>query len=91
MFGLRLITRREILLWQATLQDHKEEIIRLRLERDRERERAEGAINALLAKSAGLVVAPKKVFEDELDRSMDVFNDENQDKEQAKLMEQIQS
>ena len=91
MLGLRFTTRRELLLWQATIADLKQDVLRMRSERDHERERAEGAINALLARSAGVAVLPReKDIEDHIDRTMDIFNEADQDKEQAKLMEEMQ-
>ena len=57
MFNLRLTTKREILLWAATIEDLQKERARLVAEAKHERERAEAILNILLAKTTGMAVA----------------------------------
>lgn len=93
MFGLKLVTQREILLWQATTLDYKAECERLRLEIDRERRRADGAINALLTRRAGVALVPqntKPEDPEEIERRMnDLFGDATED-DGASVIAQVQ-
>ncbi len=93
MIGLRITTKRELDLWKATILDLRQECQRMRQERDHERERAEGAINALLARAARVALPMRggMDIENQIDRQTDIFNEENQDREQAKLLEEMQS
>lgn len=54
----RLISKRELLLYHAQIQDLRKEIQDLRELVKHERARAEGAINALLIRKIGLAVTP---------------------------------
>lgn len=101
MLGLRLTTKRELDLWKAVLLDLRERLKAAEAATDRERVRAEGAINALLAREARvtLPVGPQKPhadMEELLERAADIFGDVTEDEAQKKeaerkLMEDLQS
>jgi hypothetical protein len=78
MFQLRLTTKRELMLWAAQLAERDERIRLLEMELrelresvdkkvERERRRAEGAINILLAKTQGAVIKDERPSAEELD------------------------
>ncbi len=54
----KIITKRELLLYSAQIQDLRKEILDLKEQLKHERKRAEGAINALLVKKVGLAITP---------------------------------
>ncbi len=96
IFPWRIIAKREMLLWLATIEDLKAEIREWKAAADRERRRAEAAINALLARQAGLVLTPpdpkaEKEAMDYADAVMDIFGEQANETEVEKLIEQIQS
>lgn len=80
MFGLRFTTKRELALFAATIDDLRRQISKLEDQKEKavvkaeasadyERRRAEAAINALLAKSAKIVITPesKPISEDDME------------------------
>jgi hypothetical protein len=91
MFGLRLISKTEKLLWISTIEDLKEERLRLVAEAKHERERAEAILNILLAKTTGMAVA-KADAEDTANRQqqdiLDLFGSDEVN--EADVLEKIQ-
>lgn len=80
MFGIKLITKRELALINATMTDQRAEIARLREQVNHERLRAEGAINALLIKQERIAITPNDgpSFQQEEEikaKEMDIFAD----------------
>ena len=69
-----------MLLWKATADDLKTEVLRLREERDHERRRAEALENMLLAKTQGMVLRPDELksaekIEEQAQKNMDMFDE----------------
>ena len=112
IFNLRLTTKRELLLWQATMESQAKEIERLKMQNaemhlmyrgmvEHEQKRAEGAINLLLAKTTGAVIAqPVKGIDDmtKLDGlMMDIFGKDEiagnlrEQERQEKIIAEMQS
>jgi hypothetical protein len=95
MFNLRLTTKREILLFTATIEDLQKERARLVAEAKHERERAEAILNILLAKTTGIVVekpGAEEMANRQQEAMLDLFGaDETSHDEQAELLEKIQS
>jgi len=102
MFGLTVVTKTEKLLWRAQVESLQDEIKRLHEEISRERNRAEAAVNALLAKAAHVVLSPNPTevesdrevtrFEEVLDRTYGLFeDDEAKLKQEADILERLQS
>jgi hypothetical protein len=95
VFGLSLITKTEKIQWKAIIQDLREEVARLRKERDEEKARANAAVNLALALKTGAVLTPEAESEREMQqtlaKSLDLFeSDEDAQKEQEKLLRDIQ-
>ncbi len=97
MLGWKLVPKRELLLWTAQIQDLKNDIKRLREERDRERQRAEAAINMVLMKTQQVAITPETKPPDQAEISrlaFDIFNDSGQAdklKEEQAILDRIQS
>lgn len=102
MFGLKIVTKNELLLWQHQVETLQDEVKRLHLEVERERKRAEAAINALLVKSAKVALTPEPTGQDRdkelgdweryLDETFNIFaEDPTQAEIEKELLERIQS
>lgn len=95
MFNLRIVTKAELKLYQATILDLRERMKRLESERDHERKRAEASINLLLAKTQNAVITAGNVDPDEVDKlidsQMDIWGDAKEEERQRKALEDIQS
>lgn len=95
IFGLRLVTKREIALWMALAEEQKQAIAKLEKAVEKERARADAAINLLLARTQGAVIRPEPT-EMDIERmeshTYDLFDDSvsAQVKKEAKLLEEIQ-
>ena len=94
MFGLRITTKRELALLSGTIMDLRKEVERVREERDHERARAEGAINALMIKCTKMAITPDPLTLEEqeklLEKQWNIFAD-GQAEEDAKKLEELQS
>jgi|WetSurSiteA1Bulk_404760.scaffolds.fasta_scaffold28464_2 hypothetical protein len=94
MFGLRLITKRELALLNATIGGMRDEIANLRLLIEHERKRAEAAINLLLMRTQKAVidVEPTPLTLEQSDKlkeaALDIFGDSYTEKE---ILEKIQT
>lgn len=81
MFGIRLTTKRELALFNAQLQDLRSEREELRAQVERERKRADAAINALLIRTQKLALTPEPpaLTEEQEDarntRMLDIFGE----------------
>lgn len=102
MFGFKIVTKNEMLLWQHQVETLQDEVKRLHEEVSRERLRAEAAINALLAKAAKIALDPVPTpaerdkelgdFERYLDDTFNLFAEDPTREEQEKaMMDAIQS
>jgi hypothetical protein len=95
-FGFSLISKEQKLLWLSVIQDYKDEVKRLRQELEKERERTNAAVNALLAKSSGLMLTPetRPPDEDQIRKlAFDVFGESDQEeklREEAEKLDRIQ-
>jgi hypothetical protein len=93
MFGLKLITKRELALYVSTISDLRREAENLKKMIEHERMRAEGAINALLIKSVKMAIVPDdqrmtEMDEDKLkERQFDIFGDETGNDDEKRLEE----
>lgn len=95
MFGLRLISKRELALYSAQIQDMKTQIENLTKQIQHERKRAEAAINALLIRTAKIAITPLEGMSLEKEMEMkekayDIFGEGNQESE-AEALERLQS
>lgn len=77
---LRLVSKREMLLWAGTVQDLRNQIKALEEQVKHERARAEGAINALLIKTNRIAITPQenmtiKQEEDFKDKQYNIFGE----------------
>ncbi|MDD5037008.1 MAG: hypothetical protein PHE55_19960 [Methylococcaceae bacterium] len=94
MFGLRLTTRRELMLFAAEIEDLRLERERLRGQVDAERKRADAAINALLIRTQKLALTPEAptLTEEQEEarntRVLDIFGETMQEDE---VLERIQN
>jgi len=92
---LRIVSRRELLLYAAQISDFKQEIKRLQGIIEHERRRAEAAINLLLMRTVKAAITPTEPLtldqEDAIkERAMDIFGDGksyNEDEALEKLQE----
>lgn len=98
MFGLRIITKREIALYTATILDLRNEIERMRVAVLHEQKRAEAAINLLLAKTQKAVLTPEnsEITLESQDRMKEIaYNIFGEDvipeDDEEKLLEKLQS
>lgn len=102
MFGLKVVTKNELLLWQHQVETLQDEVKRLHQEVERERKRAEAAINALLVRSAKVALAPEPTpaerdrelgdWERNLDSMFNIFaEDPTKEEMEKELLERIQS
>jgi hypothetical protein len=95
MLGLKLISKRELALYAAQIQELREQNARLALQIEHERKRAEGAINLLLMRTVKAAITPNEGItmqqEEELKaKQYDIFGDNNPINEDEAL-EKIQS
>lgn len=94
MFGLKITTRRELMLFAAEIEDLRLERERLRGQVEAERKRADAAINALLIRTQKLALTPEApaLTEDQEEarntRILDIFGETMQEDE---LIERIQN
>jgi hypothetical protein len=93
MFGLRLITKRELSLLNWQISELREEKKQLYKQVDYERRRAEAAINALLIKTNKIALTPDPLTDlpDEEQEAiqanmLDIFGDN----EEAEIIERLQ-
>ncbi len=97
MFGFKIVTKREIALWISQIEDYKNRLLAMQKERDHERLRAEGAVNALLAKTQGLVLTPDdKSHTDDVEEARNMMftifgEDEEEASRQKDILEKLQS
>ena len=95
MFGLRITTRREILLWTSTIEDLQKERARLVAEAKHERDRAEAILNILLAKTTGMVVekpGAEEMANRQQEAMLDLFGgDETSTPDENEILEKLQS
>ena len=94
MFGFKLVSKRELSLYAAQIQEFKQEVDRMRLQVEHERKRAEGAINLLLMRTQKAVLTPEPpaLTDDEEDKikakMLNIFGD---DYEENKFIEDVQN
>jgi hypothetical protein len=94
MFGLRMITKREIALYVSTIADLREEVQKWQEHYGHERKRAEGAINALLIRSARIAITPDTITDEDQEKlrekQFDIFGD-GQNLNEEETLEKLQS
>jgi cell division septum initiation protein DivIVA len=56
MFGFKIITKTEQLIWQRQINDLREEIAELKKQAAYERHRADKAVNLVLARKTGMAI-----------------------------------
>lgn len=56
MFQIRFTTKRELALWMAMIEDLKARVSKLETQIVQERDRADAAVNLLLAKTQGMII-----------------------------------
>jgi hypothetical protein len=91
----RLISKRELMLYAAQISDMKAEIVRLHAELDRERKRADAAVNALLIKTNKIAITPQEGItlqqEDDLkDKMFSIFGDDQAPLTEEEALEELQ-
>ena len=93
MFGLKITTQRELLLFRATIDDLRAEREKLREQIVHEQKRAEGAINMLLIKTQKMALTPEPpaLTEDQEDamkaRMINIFGN---DEDETDVIERVQ-
>jgi hypothetical protein len=79
VFQLRFTTKREIGLWISVIEDLKSEVARLHNEVEREKARAQAAINLLLAKTQGATIErsydPSVIEPNSISQITDLFDE----------------
>jgi len=92
----RIITKRELALLHATIEDLRNEKIALQALVEHERKRSEGAINLLLLRTQKAVLTPEPVplteeQEDKMkERMLNIFGDEEESMTEEKALEELQ-
>jgi hypothetical protein len=94
VFGLKVISKRELSLYAAQIAEMKEQNDKLSQQVQHERKRAEAAINALLIRTARLAITPMEGMslakEMEMKESAyDIFGDGNH-LDEEKALEELQ-
>ena len=96
MFGFRIVTKRELIAYNTFIQDLRDERIELKAIAEKERNRADAAINMLLAKTQNAILTPtdprlQKDLEDTINKNMQNMNIFDDEDEQEKTIERIQA
>ncbi len=98
MFGLRLVTKREMALLAGTIEDLRKEKQALQELVEHERKRSEGAINLLLIKTQGAALTPSPGPQQEAEeervknKMFNIFGDEYEtEPTQDRLLEDLQN
>jgi hypothetical protein len=96
MFGLRLTTQRELAGLYAVTDDLRNERDKLQMLVEKERNRADSAVNLLLAKTNGAILTPtnpilEKDKMEYFNKALDEINLFDDDTEKQTVMERIQA
>jgi len=92
MFGFKLVHKRELSLYAATIDDLRKEKEALQLAIERERRRADAAVNALLIKTAKVALTPNIPVSEDQEEAMrqSMFNLFDDQYPESSVLERVQ-